>query len=222
MKKSTNALKMSLLSFCLFGAMFTSCKKDDADTVAPTITLNGSSTVYVQKGQTYSDAGAVGSDNVDGTITVASAGTVNQNTTGTYTISYTGKDNAGNAAAEQKRIVYVVDFTGLYDLSDKVTSTDTSVNGTYTGVANVSVSNSTNNKMTIGNFGAIGNSVYVDATWAGATLTFNGNVVGAATPGTITGSGTISGSTGSNLNVTYKIVWQGGSTDNGVATYTKK
>lgn len=233
MKNFKNVFKISLLSLCLGGTMLTSCKKDDADTIAPTITLNGNSTVYVQKGQPYSDAGAVGSDNVDGTITVTATGatTVNTAVVATYTITYSGKDKAGNAASEQKRIVYVVEFNNvLFDVHDVLTSTDTALNGPYDYVATTTTSTSTNNKLTIANFGGLGTSVYFDCTWAGDKMTLNGSltitVPGTSTTatGAVTGTGTISGANANKLSVNYKIIWTGGytSTDNGAATYTRK
>ena len=51
------------------------------DTVPPVITLNGSSTVNIVVGSSYSDAGATATDNVDGAIAVSSSGTVNTNIT---------------------------------------------------------------------------------------------------------------------------------------------
>jgi hypothetical protein len=77
-----------------------------ADTVAPVITLFGASTINVTQGDTYSDSGASALDNLDGSVTVVSSGTVDTTTVGTYIITYTATDSAGNSASNS-RIVNV-------------------------------------------------------------------------------------------------------------------
>jgi len=80
-----------------------------ADTTKPIITLNGTSTVSLTVGDTYTDAGATANDNVDGDISanIQTSGTVNTATAGTYTITYTVSDTAGNAADSASRTVTV-------------------------------------------------------------------------------------------------------------------
>jgi hypothetical protein len=77
------------------------------DTTPPVITLTGSATVTVAWGGSYSDAGATATDNVDSPVTVNSSGTVNTAVPGTYTITYTASDVAGNAATPVTRTVTV-------------------------------------------------------------------------------------------------------------------
>ena len=79
-----------------------------ADTVAPVITLNGSSIVYVYKSASYIDKGAVASDDLDKSITVSSLGSVDTSVIGVYTITYAATDNAGNRATPVTRTVNVV------------------------------------------------------------------------------------------------------------------
>ncbi len=83
------------------------------DFTAPVITLNGSATVNIQQGSSYTDAGATASDNVDGDLTasIITNGTVDPNTAGTYIISYDVTDAAGNAATQATRTVIVADTT---------------------------------------------------------------------------------------------------------------
>lgn len=92
-----------------------------ADTVKPEIILNGDSTVTLQIGQSYSDAGATATDDVDGDITskIKTTGTVETNKAGTYTISYDVTDVAGNAATTVTRTVIV---EGVSDTVDPVIS----------------------------------------------------------------------------------------------------
>jgi len=80
-----------------------------ADTTAPVITLIGSSTINHEQGTTYTDAGATATDDVDGSITVSTSGIV-ETSAGTYTLTYTATDSAGNAATAN-RIVIVADTT---------------------------------------------------------------------------------------------------------------
>ena len=79
------------------------------DSVGPIITLLGASTITHQLGDTYTDAGATATDAVDGTITVTTSGSVDVNTAGTYTLTYSALDAAGNTAVEVTRIVTVAD-----------------------------------------------------------------------------------------------------------------
>ena len=82
------------------------------DGTAPAITLNGGTSVQHEKGAAYTDAGADALDTVDGAVTVTddSASVVNINTEGTYTVTYTATDRAGNTATAT-RSVTVVDTT---------------------------------------------------------------------------------------------------------------
>lgn len=77
------------------------------DTTLPVITINGSSPVTVNCGDSYTDAGATATDSCQGTVAVVSSGTVNTGVEGTQTITYTATDNAGNTATAV-RIVNVV------------------------------------------------------------------------------------------------------------------
>ena len=79
------------------------------DNEKPVISLVGNSTVTINKGSTYSDAGATVTDNIDTTVTVTTTGSVNPNIVGTYTITYNATDSSGNNATPVTRTVNVVD-----------------------------------------------------------------------------------------------------------------
>ncbi len=84
-----------------------------ADSTAPVITLQGSGTVNISVGDTYTDAGATATDNYDSSVTVTVGGdTVDTATAATYTITYNAFDAAGNAATEVTRSVTVAAATG--------------------------------------------------------------------------------------------------------------
>lgn len=82
---------------------------EPADTTAPVITLVGEAVVTVNVGDTYTDAGATVTDNVDGDITsrIVVVNSVNTSAAGTYTVTYNVSDAAGNAATEVIRTVKV-------------------------------------------------------------------------------------------------------------------
>jgi Zn-dependent metalloprotease len=85
---------------------------DDNDGVldiAPVITLTGSATVTHALGVVYTDAGATASDAVDGEVSVTASGTVNVNVVGTYTLTYSAVDSAGNTSTSVTRTVNVFD-----------------------------------------------------------------------------------------------------------------
>ncbi len=81
-----------------------------ADVTPPTITLNGSATMDINQGDTFTDPGASATDNVDGSVAVTTTGSVDVNTVGTYTLTYRAVDAAGNESTET-RTVNVLDIT---------------------------------------------------------------------------------------------------------------
>ena len=82
------------------------CDKCKADSVLPVITLNGSASISLTVGATYTELGAKASDDVDGDIStkIITTGTVNTAVAGTYTITYTVSDTAGNIATATRTI----------------------------------------------------------------------------------------------------------------------
>ena len=77
------------------------------DTTPPVIALEGLSTVTITVGVMYTDEGATCTDDVDGSITPTSSSTVNVNQAGSYTVTYSCTDAAGNAATQVSRTVIV-------------------------------------------------------------------------------------------------------------------
>ena len=79
------------------------------DTTNPVVTVTGDNPATVELGATYTDAGATATD-ASGTMTVVTTGTVDADTVGEYTLTYTSTDPSGNAATAT-RTVNVVDTT---------------------------------------------------------------------------------------------------------------
>ena len=73
------------------------------------ITLTGSASVTIEAGSEYADAGATASDTLDGAIAVEVDNKVNAQVPGSYLVSFTATDAAGNAAVEVTRTVIVED-----------------------------------------------------------------------------------------------------------------
>jgi uncharacterized repeat protein (TIGR01451 family) len=81
------------------------------DTTAPTIALNGASSMTVECHTGFTDPGATATDGCAGSFAATPSGTVDANTPGSYTITYTASDPAGNAGTPVSRTVNVVDTT---------------------------------------------------------------------------------------------------------------
>jgi beta-glucanase (GH16 family) len=74
------------------------------DTTAPVITLNGAAEINHSFGELYTDPGATATDSNDGEINVTSSGTVDVDSAGTYTITYTATDAAGNSVTLNRTV----------------------------------------------------------------------------------------------------------------------
>jgi hypothetical protein len=123
-----------------------------ADTTPPVVSLSGASAVNVEQGTSFSDPGASAQDEVDGAVQVTVAGAVDVNTAGTYTLTYTATDSAGNAASLD-RTVTVADTTapvvtligsGSITLDTDVTYSESGANATDSvdGVLTVTITGS--------------------------------------------------------------------------------
>lgn len=79
------------------------------DTVLPTITLVGESEISINQGTNFEDQGAKATDNIDGDITskIVKSGSVDTKKVGSYVITYSVTDKAGNKA-DVKRTVKVI------------------------------------------------------------------------------------------------------------------
>jgi Cu/Ag efflux protein CusF len=101
------------------------------DTTAPVVTVTGDNPATVEVGSTYTDAGATATDAVDGTTTVVTTGTVDTDTIGSYTLTYTSTDAAGNAGTAT-RTVNVVDSTAPVVTVTGAATVTVELGGTYT------------------------------------------------------------------------------------------
>lgn len=85
------------------------------DSTPPVITVSGPNPVSIVCGGGYADAGATAVDNKDGDLTgsITTTSTVNTDTVGTYTVTYSVKDAAGNEATATRTVHVRYNFTGF-------------------------------------------------------------------------------------------------------------
>ena len=82
----------------------TSTPTPQPDTTSPVISLQGDSLIAVEVGTVFEDPGATATDNIDGPVAVSQSGTVSDEQ-GTYTITYTASDSAGNTSSLNRTVV---------------------------------------------------------------------------------------------------------------------
>lgn len=108
MKKSILNAATALALLFAASSILTSCKKkDDSDTTKPVVTLNGSSTEYSVLNAAYTDPEATATDDKDGSLTskIVVTGSVNKDITGTYTLTYSATDAAGNTGSASRTVI---------------------------------------------------------------------------------------------------------------------
>ena len=79
--------------------------QSDNDTEPPKIKLNGEETITIGLDEKYVDKGAIAVDNVDSEVKVKTSGKVDTSKEGTYTITYTATDKAGNKATAERKVI---------------------------------------------------------------------------------------------------------------------
>jgi fibronectin-binding autotransporter adhesin len=93
-----------------FGSVTSNATLTVQDTLAPGIALNGSNPMTVECHSTFTDPGAMALDACVGPVSAVTSGSVNANSPGSYTITYTANDGNGYIATAT-RTVHVVDTT---------------------------------------------------------------------------------------------------------------
>jgi hypothetical protein len=76
----------------------------------PVITLLGEAVLTIAAGTLYEDAGATANDDIDGDLNaeIVTSGTVNSTVVGTYNISYSVSDRAGNTSTTNRKVTVKV------------------------------------------------------------------------------------------------------------------
>ena len=116
------------------------------DTEKPVITLKGNSEITLNQGDKYNDEGASATDNIDGDITskIKVSGKVDITKSGTYTITYTVTDKAGNRTDVTRKVTVVATITTTMSTTKKKTTTKKS----YTSSGSVKTTRATTQRIT--------------------------------------------------------------------------
>ncbi len=189
-------LAIMALALVVGALVYTGC--DIEDTTGPVITLQGDATIEHVLNQPYVDPGATALDDEDGDLTaniVVDISDLNVDEVGTYKVSYSVSDAAGNIGTAEREVkVYneAKGFAGSYSVS----GTDGSAQwGPYTDM--ITASSTINNRVWVGRIGNYNNgAVYFSV--SGNTVTIPVQTVNCGNPAanrTFSGSGTITGST---------------------------
>ncbi|MDB6028973.1 MAG: uncharacterized protein JWM68_5196, partial [Verrucomicrobiales bacterium] len=103
------------------------------DTTSPVLTLNGHSSSTIECHSSYVDEGATAIDAFAGDLTASIAvyGSVDANTPGIYTVTYSIVDPSGNTAGAE-RTIYVVDTTAPALTLNGASAMAVEANGTFT------------------------------------------------------------------------------------------
>jgi hypothetical protein len=208
---------LALASIALIGGAitFTSCTKED--TTAPTITITGGN---AQSQNLPSTAGAgtwtnptvTATDDEDGDIStsVTVSGTVDPNTAGTYTLTYTVSDAAGNSASETVTVTIV-------NTADFLETTYTNCHDTcqvtapfnYTSV--VTASNTVNGNFSINNFGGFGTSININASLSGSSISVGASQTLGGSASIVACSGAVTSTSPAQFGLTY--TWTDGTSN---------
>ena len=147
-------------------ALFISgCSKDDTE--APVITLLGNNPMTISLNTTsVADPGATAEDNEDGTVSVSSdwSSVVNVNLAGTYTVTYSATDAAGNVGEDTRTVIVKNDadyLVGTYNVTEA---------GSPSWVQSISASTSINNRIIFSKFANYANNNTVYASVIGTAV----------------------------------------------------
>jgi hypothetical protein len=100
-----------------------------ADTTAPEITLTGAASITIEEGTPFTEPGVSAMDTVDGSVAVTTTGSVGS-AVGTYELTYTATDAAGNVATATRTVIVEASPPGP-DQTDLLVFVDGAVDPTW-------------------------------------------------------------------------------------------
>ncbi len=107
------------------------------DVTAPLITVAGDNPLYLPVGAAFNDPGVSAFDAIDGDVAVQTTGTVDTATRGTYVLTYTATDAAGNEASATREVVVRSGAAQFFAAQFGMTNVDLSVDSDGDGVPNL-------------------------------------------------------------------------------------
>jgi hypothetical protein len=161
-KLNLNVLATAII-FGLMAFVYVSCQ-DEEDIAPPVITLTGDNPFYLTLNQDYVEPGFTVKDQEDGTISpdkVNVSSNVNKDETGTYKVTYSVSDNAGNTGVTERTVI--VRNSAEFLAGDYLNAQNSCQNApvaTFNGT--ITVSDIENGKFTIQNFGGHGTNVSIE------------------------------------------------------------
>ncbi len=205
--------------------VFSACETDDFDN--PVITLvGGDMEIVLNSVNEWTDPGFTATDTKDGDLTanVIVTGTVDVTKIGSYEITYSVSDAAGNKTTVKRIVDVIVDqdlYVGDWAVTESVSTVDTTINISYTAT----VTKSTANDYTIlaKNVSGFGQTFTTTITFTkfGILAIANQPLIGAGVDGTIEGTGTTKDD-GTELTVNHTLVYTDASpTETCTGTWTK-
>jgi len=211
------------LALLAVGSVFTACTKDSTDTTPPVITLLGDNPMRVALNtHEFVNPGATATDEHDGTIsnitTTISTTNPDLNHTGSYNITYTATDAAGNSSTA---IRVVTIYNEAETMEGDYNVVDATKKLSYTD--HVTASTIINNRISFGNFAAYPScSVYANIIGGSIEvpnqLLLNIGVPPYVADRNFSGTGSIASATQFSINYTELT---NGTSSTGTGTYTK-
>jgi len=215
--KKTILFSASALAFTIGTVLLSSCAKED--TSAPVVTITGGSTMMVSLNGTFTAPAATAEDDEDGDIStsITTSGTVDEDQTGNYTITYSATDAAGNVGTADLVVTVendAADWADTYNVFDTVAGT------LYFNYAQVvTASETVNNRLHFNKFADYSGNTGIYADVTGSSITLPSQTTGAIGSNshvhTFTGTGTQTTAGFKFTSYTDTDVTGGGST-NGV------
>ncbi|HLG03819.1 MAG TPA: immunoglobulin-like domain-containing protein [Bacteroidia bacterium] len=168
-------LLLTLTSVILVAGVLSlsSCKKED--TTAPTLSVTGGNSQSQSLPSTagngsWTNPTATATDDEDGDISssITVSGTVDPDTKGTYVLTYSVSDAAGNTASETVTVSIINDAEYLAGTHSVIDTCGTQV---YTYSQTITTSTDVNNKIHFNKFADYSDNTTIYATVSGSTIT---------------------------------------------------
>jgi hypothetical protein len=198
-------LSTACLALLTVSIVFTGCKKDD--TTSPVVTITGGNQTISLQG-TYTELGATATDDTDDALTASASGTVNTNQAGTYIITYSATDAAGNTGTATRTVIVRND---AYALAGNYAVVDDCSGVIFNYTQTITVSSTVNNRIEFNRFADYANNTSIYAMVTGSTINLPSQTAVSIGTGSaaaceianhtfVSQSGSISGS---NFTITY-------------------